>query len=182
MRGTPSGGADLRATLENCAIGGLTQAELAELTGIASEIVVPKGETIFQEDATSDTLFVVLDGAIHIRKRTPSGGSQLLVTLRAPSILGEISFLTHARRSATAVTAEETRLLAIPSDGFRDLLDRGSLGAYKLVYGLARVLGQRFKRLDEKLVELLGRDESPAAERLEDLNRLKAKLFDEWVF
>jgi CRP-like cAMP-binding protein len=81
---------------------------------IASEVVCPANEVIIEEGSRGDWVYVVLEGHVKVKKRTPKG---LIVidTLSEGEIFGEIAFLEgeDADRSATVMAAEAPVRLGI---------------------------------------------------------------------
>ncbi len=105
---------------------------------------------------------------------------QVLATIDAPTVLGEMSLILARDHSATvrAKTACEFRLLTRAQ--FERLINEDNLGAYKVVLTLAGVIAKRLHRMDEKVVELRGRRDAPRP--VEELSEYKQKLFSEWSF
>jgi CRP-like cAMP-binding protein len=81
---------------------------------IASEVECPANEVIIEEGSKGDWVYVVLEGRVKVKKRTPKG---LIVidTLSEGDIFGEIAFLEgeDADRSATVMAAEGSVRLGI---------------------------------------------------------------------
>lgn len=81
---------------------------------IASEVECPANEVIIEEGSKGDWVYVVLEGQVKVKKRTPKG---LIVidTLSEGDIFGEIAFLEgkDADRSATVMAAEGSVRLGI---------------------------------------------------------------------
>ena len=78
---------------------------------IVKEEVIQPNVTILAEGAKGDWLFVVLEGKVKIKKRTP----QRLVTIDTPgegAIVGEMPFLlkTHQLRSASVLSEGVVKL------------------------------------------------------------------------
>ncbi|MNL83615.1 hypothetical protein D3C87_2113110 [compost metagenome] len=75
------------------------------------------------------------------------------------------------------------KLFRIRREDFVELLDRGSLAAYKVIYNLGQVMSGRLRSVDEKLVELLNqREEAEQAGPSEEFSDFRKKLFTEWAF
>jgi len=78
---------------------------------IAKEEVVQPNFTIIEEGAKGDWLFVVLEGKVKVKKRTPKGLGTI-DTLREGAIVGEIPFLlkTHQLRTASVISEGVVKL------------------------------------------------------------------------
>ena len=68
---------------------------------------------IYREDHYSDSLFIILRGAVRISKPM-EGGSDVSVTLGRGSFFGEMSLVSGLRRSEKAKSIEDTVLFEIP--------------------------------------------------------------------
>ena len=69
-------------------------------------------------------------------------------------------------------------------EDFVQLLDRGSLAGYKVIYNLAQVMSGRLRAVDEKLVDLLNQREElvQTEQQTEEFAQFRQKLFTEWTF
>jgi CRP-like cAMP-binding protein len=61
-------------------------------------------------------------------------------------------------RSATIRAQSDLTLFRFRRGSFQDLLEEGSLAAYKLVLAMARILSQRHRRLTQQISELVEQD------------------------
>jgi CRP-like cAMP-binding protein len=81
---------------------------------ISSEVECPANQVIIEEGSKGDWVYVVIEGHVKVKKRTPKG---LIVmdTLSEGDIFGEIAFLEgeDADRSATVMAAEGSVRLGI---------------------------------------------------------------------
>ena len=74
---------------------------------ICNEVQYPPHAVIIEEGAKGDWVYVVLEGQVKIKKKTPKG-FVVLDTLSEGDIFGEVAFLEgeDAGRSATVMAAE----------------------------------------------------------------------------
>ena len=73
------------------------------------------GDVLFREGAEGDDAYIVESGSIEISLDLPSG-KKVLATLGKGEILGEMSLIADAPRSATAIAAEDSELLVLKRD------------------------------------------------------------------
>lgn len=161
---------------------GLTEEEGREILAVIEEVSVARGRPIYKEGTPHDALYAILDGAVEIRLASSNGKVQTLARLTKGSVLGEASFLTGEASSTSVVAAEDSLLLRLAHEDLRRLLQEGRVAAYKVVYNLGRVAGQRLREVNRKLVDILGKEEVSAHAKLEELAKLRVKLFTEWSF
>lgn len=156
---------------------GLTEAEAAEISEIAEEQGLKRGEQLFREGDPGDALYVVLDGQLEITKKDRHGQSQTLAKVGEGGVLGEMSLVCgDASRSASAVALTDLRLLKLPGARFSKLLRRDSVAALKMIHTLAQVMSRRLLLMDEKLVDSMNR--AKKKEELEEFHR----LLNNWSF
>jgi len=117
---------------------------LADLAGIAQEIAVYRGDTLFEEGDVGESLYLVCSGAIAI-----SSGPRQLAVLERNACLGEMALISGLPRSATATALSDGRLLRIGSDDFSSLLASEPEIALALLRTLAGRLRAALKRRQE---------------------------------
>jgi CRP-like cAMP-binding protein len=92
-------------------------------------------------------------------------------------MIGEMSLITSAPRSASAVATEMTRAYKIRKKVFLDMLRSDSLPAYKVCYAIARVLAHRLDEIDKTVAML--QEIHQESEALKEMRALQAKLASE---
>lgn len=98
-------------------------------------------------------MFVVESGLVRI-ERIASNGRRVLIELAAEGqMIGELSVLDEAPRSATAVTLESSLLLVIGKAAFLDAYERDP----ELSLFVARRLIRRMRSLTDQLIQASGR-------------------------
>ena len=132
----------------------LDVSELSEIVSIMDIQHYTKDDIIFSEGDIGDAWYTIFDGSVVVERKNHFYEGGTMARLAPKSCFGEMAILDDAPRSATITVEEPTRLLRFSRAKFERLLDSHSLGAYKLVYGMACILAQRQRRLNNKLSEL----------------------------
>ncbi len=70
-----------------------------------------KGDCMIREGSEDSTLFIVVKGSVVVTKDSLPG--EIMVTLPAGSVIGEISFLTNRVRTSNVIANEDTICFAI---------------------------------------------------------------------
>ena len=73
------------------------------------------GDVLFKEGEEGDDAYIVETGAVEISLDLPAG-KKVLAILGKGEIIGEMSLIAHAPRSATAIAAEDSELLVLKRD------------------------------------------------------------------
>lgn len=139
-----------------------TQMEL--IAALCQERRCNAGDTIFEENAASDELYIIAQGEIEIQVDpslvgegdTPAGSSVTIATLRRGQSFGEVALVDQGLRSASArCSANNTLLLIIPRDKLILLCDTYPQLGYRLMRNLAADLALKIRSTDLRIREEL---------------------------
>jgi CRP/FNR family transcriptional regulator, cyclic AMP receptor protein len=158
----------------------LTEEEREEFAEASEPVSFGPGENIFEEGAEQESLFVLLSGAVEVRKGLPGGRSRLLAEIdasRGRTVVGERGLLGESGASATVVAVDEVEAIEIPRDTFRRMVAEGRPAAFKLSYRIARTLARRLTRLDEEVVEAIREIENRGET---DMEAFRDRLITDW--
>lgn len=133
---------------------GLKPAAIELIAKVSSEETHAAGTQLFQHGDAGDKLYLILEGRIRISRNVPGMGEEALAILGAGQVFGEMALLDDSPRSADARVHERCRLLAIPKDGFDDLLFLHKDLAYEVLWSIVRMLVQRLRATTDKLTFL----------------------------
>jgi CRP-like cAMP-binding protein len=133
---------------------GLTNEALGLIAQVATEESHATGTKIFQHGDIGDKLYLLLEGIVRISRDVPGMGEEALAVLGPGQAFGEMSLVDDSPRSADARVHERCRLLAIPKDGFEDLLFLHKDLAYEVLWNIVRMLTGRLRETNEKLTFL----------------------------
>lgn len=114
---------------------------------------VEKNETLFMEGENKPFLLIVLKGTIRVFKEDGMGGFQVLNEVKVGKMLGEMSLVDGAPRSASAVASEETIVLRLTGENFSRIQDKEPHLALQVFAQIARILSQRLRQTSGSLVE-----------------------------
>jgi diguanylate cyclase (GGDEF)-like protein len=101
---------------------------LAELGRIGKESDVSRDALLWRQGDPADEVVVLLEGLFDVVREGPEGEPVVIRTVDAGAILGEISALDGAARSAAVRASTPCRILRVPGEQFRRLIrDRPDL-------------------------------------------------------
>jgi signal transduction histidine kinase len=100
----------------------LTTDDVAQLCRASRRVHAAAGDTVIEEGAPGDSLYVVLSGELEITKRE-GDRSVVLASRKAGEAVGEMSLLERAPRSATARAVQPSELMEISPESFRRVLE-----------------------------------------------------------
>jgi type IV pilus assembly protein PilB len=97
--------------------------ELQALANKLKERVYPPNTAIVREGSSGDSMFIIKDGRVEIKKREPALGVDLTVaTLSGSACFGEMALLTGKPRSATVLTTTATEVYVLEKRDFEEAL------------------------------------------------------------
>jgi CRP/FNR family transcriptional regulator, cyclic AMP receptor protein len=123
---------------------------VAAVVAAGQEMHLVRGDVLFREGDSADTLYLVVRGRIAIAIANPIDNRETVVSLMEEGdLLGEMAMLDGGPRSALARALEPSVVLAVPFDVV--------LGAFKqnpeLLWGVTRLLASRLRVMDEALAD-----------------------------
>lgn len=93
-----------------------------EMYGKYERQVIEAGTIIFREKDPGEMMYVIAKGRVRISKHVVEGVDKTLSILEEGEYFGEMSLLLNAPRSATATAVEETTLIKLSREDFKQLL------------------------------------------------------------
>lgn len=133
---------------------GLKPEAIALISKVATEETHALGTKIFQHGDAGDKLYLILEGQVRISRDVPGMGEEALAVLGPGQVFGEMALLDESPRSADARVHSRCRVLAIPKDGFDDLLFMQKDLAYEVLWSMVRMLVGRLRETNDKLTFL----------------------------
>jgi CRP-like cAMP-binding protein len=115
---------------------------LAGIAAIMSEIVVPPAETVIEEGEWGTSMYVVVDGTVHVQV-----GGKKVAELGAGQVFGELAALDPEPRMASIVAGpREVHLLRLEREDLFDLMTE----QIEVAYGIVRFLCGRYRELSRQ--------------------------------
>lgn len=133
----------------------LSDSEINLLGNFFNEKSLVEGMTIFVENMTGESLYIICQGVVKISKMLAEGEEKILVVLGAEEIFGEMALFEAAPRMATARVAENARLCSLRKVDYEKLCDQHPNLALKLTRNIIRILNRRIREKDNDYMEVL---------------------------
>jgi CRP-like cAMP-binding protein len=115
----------------------------------------PKGSVLFREGEPGKEMFVLQSGKVAISK-TVRDVEKVLATLGPGEFFGEMAIISNKPRNATAIIAEDAKLLVIDPKTFEGMIRGNSEIAVRMIKKLA----ERLSEADAQIENLLLSDPS----------------------
>jgi CRP-like cAMP-binding protein len=101
-----------------------------------------QGQTIFREGDRGEKMYVVMEGSVMLSVK-----KHVVEELGPGGVLGEMSLIDTAPRSATAVAKTDCRLVPIDQKRFTFLVQQTPHFSLQIM----RVIADRLRRMDQRL-------------------------------
>lgn len=119
---------------------GLDDTSFGSLLSTAKPSVFKPRQALFQEGDPGGSMFIILSGQVKISNISVSGKECILAFASAGDIIGEMTLLDGAARTASAEAIEQTRALEISRPAFLQALTANPETAIHLIEILSRRL------------------------------------------
>lgn len=132
----------------------LNENEMEELEKIIHRREYKKGEPVFRMGDPGLGMYIINKGLVNIAEENSAGEMTTLAVLKDGAFFGDLALLDEAPRSASAITDEDSDILGFFRPDFLDLLYRKPKLGIKILFGLARTIGERLRRTNLQLTQL----------------------------
>jgi diguanylate cyclase (GGDEF)-like protein len=133
----------------------LDREELGILQEFLEEAECSQGETVFHQGEEGRDLYIVSDGHVAIRVKTPDGADVDVAELGPGDFFGEMAIFEDASRSATCVMVDGGRLYRLRKSDFFSLMDRHPQTATKIMYRMVNITTERLNNTSSFLSDLV---------------------------
>ena len=127
--------------------------ELEKLSQICEWKSYIKNEKIFDQNDAGDALYILVEGRVVIERRLkgyrPAIPKQL-VTVKKGQPFGEMAFIEHRERSATARAKGHVNVIYIEAERYFGLIRKEPELGLKIMTSLATVLARRLRRTNDQ--------------------------------
>src|SRR5437868_6103928 len=126
----------------------LPSEELGTIAQLLRERRLAETEVLCRQGDPGDALFIVTGGRIRLSTTDPSGNEKVLTYFTDGQFFGEMSLLTGAPRSATAIAETDSQLLVLDKYVFDDLLASRA----QIMREMLKVVSQRTMQTNQQLL------------------------------
>lgn len=131
---------------------GLSDAQIAEMTGIGSVVEATDMQEIVKEYEQASEIYIILEGKVRV---TTVNGDPI-ARLQTGALVGEIALFEDAERSATVLSDGPSRLIRIDAaDLNRFMNDHPEIGL-TILRNIGKTLCQRLRSSNVQLEAVLG--------------------------
>lgn len=114
------------------------------------------GDVIIKEGDTGDTLYILYEGTVQIRRNTPSNDQFAVVNLTTEQnvFFGEVALIDRDTRSASVIAIENCKVLKLDGSRFKELCDKEPVLGYYVMYRISRRIASALRRSNKEMMTL----------------------------
>jgi CRP/FNR family cyclic AMP-dependent transcriptional regulator len=127
----------------------LAAADAQVVLTACEERILVGGEELFHENDGGDSLFIVQSGRVDIFKNIRGDVDRSLASFGPGDVIGEMSFIDGARRSATARTVEASEFLVLSRKNFAKVQKERPDIAASFFRNMAAIVAARLRTTNE---------------------------------
>lgn len=131
----------------------LSSDDLARLESRSRLRSFERGDAVYLPTESAHAVYVLVSGRLKISHLTEDGKESILGFLFPGDLFGELALLDPDSRGEAVEAIERSRVVSIPADAVRELMQRRP----QLALNIARLIGNRRMRLENRLKNLLYR-------------------------
>jgi CRP/FNR family transcriptional regulator, cyclic AMP receptor protein len=134
-------------------------------------------DSIFDEGQSASVMYILVEGAVEICKKTPEGKTLLKIVNQKNEVFGEMALIDDLPRSASAIAVEPTTVYEINETAFEHLVKTNGNFAFKII----QILSERIRNSNNQISDLSDGDTKDRIQRaMVDYARLNGeKIFND---
>jgi len=125
----------------------LTCSQLEFVNGLVRRRQFPSGSSVISAETPGEVVYIILSGTVKIKADQPDGREVIIAILGPGEIVGELSMIDNADRSADVITQEDCVVLWMDRRAFEALLE----SIPQLTANLLRILSRRVRMATEQV-------------------------------
>lgn len=149
--------ANLERTLgEHPFFRGLSEAQLAVLTGCAANVVFGAGDLIFREGDLADRFYVIRQGRVGLEVAPPAGGPVTVETLENGDVVGWSWLFPPYMAHFDARALSAVRAISLDGECLRRKCESDKALGYEIVRRFAELIVRRLESTRVQLLDIYG--------------------------
>ncbi|MFB0517240.1 MAG: cyclic nucleotide-binding domain-containing protein [Candidatus Neomarinimicrobiota bacterium] len=132
---------------------GLSRRELRAVENIIHQREYHAGEAIFHQGDPGLGMYIIIKGQVRIVNNQDPDNPIIYSELNDGDFFGDLALVDEANRSATALAAADTRVIAFFRPELKDILTRFPNLGNKILINLASVIAQRLRKTNDLLIQ-----------------------------
>lgn len=136
------------------------------------------GVLLLKQGEPNDRIFFLIEGTVAVERALRDGQVEWVLNLTAPNGFGETSFFQRKPQIVSVRTVTDVHYLTLDRAAYELLRRADPRTSEQLAQAAIRLLAEHFDLIDQRVAEILSRQNDPEPEETE-WNRFRARLFSE---
>lgn len=132
----------------------LTSEECERLSLAVTHRTLEKGDILFEEGSTDETLYILISGKLEVLKMICAETSVSIDTLQAGAMTGELSFIDGDPHSMRLVAKKPCDVLLLQKSAFESLVEKEPLLTYHVMRSIVRYSHKLQRKMSAKYLEM----------------------------
>lgn len=129
--------------------------EFEWLAGFFVAQEMAEGKTLYVENMTGESLFLIAKGAVRISQMVAEGNEQTLVILGVGDTFGELAVIDAGVRATTARIVEDAVLFSLPRTAFEQVCSQNPRIGMQLTLNIFKAFSDRQRRAKQDYRKML---------------------------
>jgi len=114
------------------------------------------GDAIIKEGDLGDSLYILYEGTVQVKRNTPGNEQFAVVNLNAEQnvFFGEVALVDKDTRSASVFALTNCKALRLDGEAFKNLCDAENLLGYHVMYRISRRIAASLRRSNKDMLTL----------------------------
>ncbi|WP_127471010.1 Crp/Fnr family transcriptional regulator [Thiomicrorhabdus aquaedulcis] len=113
-----------------------------------------KGEILFDEGSTDETLYILISGKLEVLKMVGSDHSISIDILKEGSMTGELSFIDGHPHTMRLIAKKDSNVLMLHKTAFENLVEKHPLVTYHVMRSILRYSHMLQRKMNVKYLEM----------------------------
>lgn len=143
---------------------------------------VKKGEVLWRQNEEGTTMCLLVKGRLEVVLHSSAEAKAVVIPIEAGAIIGEVCVFGLQRRSADVRAAQDSELIVVEGEKFREMVKQKDMGALQMSFNVAKMLTQRLAVANDfirKLQQLPAPDQATMESEIE---HYRERFFEESLF
>jgi len=116
---------------------------------------LPLGTELFKQGEPAETLYVVVEGEVHIRYKPEDGPALIVARVQPDGVVGWSAAVGSPAYTSSAICVEDCQLLCTKSQDLRQLCEEHRIVGRLLLERLAALISNRLSNAHQQVMALL---------------------------
>jgi CRP/FNR family transcriptional regulator, cyclic AMP receptor protein len=151
------------------------------LASLPKSTRLKKGEFLWRQDDPGNSMYLLKKGKLDVLIHSRLGDvEQVIASIESGAVIGEVCVFGEKTRSASIQAAEDSELLVIEGEKFRERVKKNEVGVLLMCYNVTKLLTQRLIAANDFIRKIPLMTDKPGIKS--ELEEYRQRFFHESLF